>query len=135
MLQRRPRRMMNQMNVVPYIDVMLVLLVIFMVTAPMFTPGVIDVPSVSRAAQVEITPLEISIEASGAYFVGEGGKRDPAANLDELIAMVQARLKDGRPVVVTAHQDLKYSEVVKVADKLHAAGIQRVALTVRQQGS
>ncbi|MFN4236409.1 MAG: biopolymer transporter ExbD [Vogesella sp.] len=135
MLQRRPRRMMNQMNVVPYIDVMLVLLVIFMVTTPMFTPGVIDVPSVSRAAQVDTKPLEISIEANGDYFVGEGGKREPAANLESLIGMVQARLKDNRPVVVTAHQDLKYSEVVKVADKLHAAGIQRVALTVRQQGS
>ncbi len=135
MLQRRPRRMMNQMNVVPYIDVMLVLLVIFMVTAPMFTPGVIEVPSVSRAAQVETTPLEISIEANGDYYVGEGGKREAAANLELMVAMVQARLKDQRPVVVTAHQDLKYSEVVKVADKLHAAGIQRVALTVRQQGN
>lgn len=84
---------------------------------------------------MDSTPLEISIEANGDYFVGEGGKREPAANLDALIGMVQAKLKDGRPVVVTAHQDLKYSEVVKVADKLHAAGIQRVALTVRQQGS
>ena len=132
MLQRRPRRMMNQMNVVPYIDVMLVLLVIFMVTAPMFTPGVIEVPSVSRAAQLETVPLEISIEADGRYLVGEGGKRQPAANLDMLIAEVKVRLVDKRPVVVSAHKDLKYSEVVKVADRLHEAGIQRVALTVRQ---
>ncbi|MFC3532585.1 ExbD/TolR family protein [Vogesella facilis] len=135
MLQRRPRRMMNQMNVVPYIDVMLVLLVIFMVTAPMFTPGVIDVPSVTRAAQVDSTPLEISIEADGHYFVGEGGKRQPVADLDALIAEVRARVQDNRPVVVTAHRDLKYSAVVAVADRLHEAGIQRVALTVRQQGS
>ncbi|SCK10606.1 ExbD/TolR family protein [Vogesella sp. LIG4] len=135
MLQRRPRRMMNQMNVVPYIDVMLVLLVIFMVTAPMFTPGVIDVPSVTHAAQVDATPLEISIEADGRYFVGEGGKRSQVANLDALIAEVQTRVKDNRPVVVTAHRDLKYSAVVTVADRLHEAGIQRVALTVRQQGS
>ena len=132
MLQRRPRRMMNQMNVVPYIDVMLVLLVIFMVTAPMFTPGVIEVPSVTRAAQVDSTPLEISIEADGRYLLGEGGKREPAANLDVLVAEVKARLRDNRPVVVTAHRDLKYSEVVKVADRLHQAGITRVALTVRQ---
>ena len=132
MLQRRPRRMMNQMNVVPYIDVMLVLLVIFMVTAPMFTPGVIEVPSVTRAAQVDSTPLEISIEADGRYLLGEGGKREPAANLDALVAAVKARLHDNRPVVVTAHRDLKYSEGVKVADRLHQAGITRVALTVRQ---
>ena len=132
MLQRRPRRMMNQMNVVPYIDVMLVLLVIFMATAPMFTPGVIDVPSVTRASQVDSTPLEISIEANGSYFVGDGGERHAAANLDALIAGVKARLHDNRPVVVTAHRDLKYSEVVKVADRLHEAGIVRVALTVRQ---
>lgn len=132
MLQRRPRRMMNQMNVVPYIDVMLVLLVIFMVTAPMFTPGVIEVPSVGRAAQLDVAPLEVSIEQDGSYFVGENGKRQPAANLDVLIAEIKQRLRDNRPVVVTAHQDLKYSEVVKVADRLHEAGINRVALTVRQ---
>ena len=65
MLKRRPRRQMNQMNVVPYIDVMLVLLVIFMVTAPMFTPGVINVPSVSQAATVDVRPLEVTVSADG----------------------------------------------------------------------
>lgn len=132
MLNRKPRRMINQMNVVPYIDVMLVLLVIFMVTAPMFTPGVIDVPSVSRASQVERAPIEVQYGGDGRYAWALDGKTHPAPSLDALVAAIVPLAADGRPVAISADQNAKYSEVVGIADRLYQAGIQRVALTVRQ---
>lgn len=132
MLKRKPRRMMNQMNVVPYIDVMLVLLVIFMVTAPMFTPGVIEVPSVSRAAQVSTSPVEVQLTADGALAWAVDGKRQDVSSLDELVAAVKPLAAEGRPVAISADKDVKYSEVVGIADRLYQAGIERVALTVRQ---
>ncbi|MBV8678851.1 MAG: biopolymer transporter ExbD [Aquitalea sp.] len=136
MLNRRPRRQMNQMNVVPYIDVMLVLLVIFMVTAPMFTPGVIQVPSVSQAAALDVPPLEVVVEAGNKVHIKDGDK-SIAVESDALDALAQqvASLLAGadRPVAISADKDLKYAEVVSVADALHKAGIKRVVLTVKQQ--
>lgn len=136
MLNRRPRRQMNQMNVVPYIDVMLVLLVIFMVTAPMFTPGVIQVPSVSQAAALDQPPLEVVVEMGNKVHIKDGDK-SIAANADDpdaLAKQVATQLAGAdRPVAISADKDLKYSEVVAVADALHKAGIKRVALTVKQQ--
>jgi biopolymer transport protein TolR len=132
MLNRRPRRQMNQMNVVPYIDVMLVLLVIFMVTTPMFTPGVIDVPSVSQAAALDVQPIQVNVDANGALKLEADGKATPLANKDELIARLRALNAAERPVAITADRNLKYAEVVEIADDLHKAGIKRVALTVKQ---
>ena len=136
MLNRRPRRQMNQMNVVPYIDVMLVLLVIFMVTAPMFTPGVIQVPSVSQAATLDAPPLEVVVEPGNKVHIKDGDK-SIAVDTDSPDALAQqvSSLLAGadRPVAISADKDLKYSEVVAVADALHKAGIKRVALTVKQQ--
>ncbi|BAK75078.1 biopolymer transport protein ExbD/TolR [Pseudogulbenkiania sp. NH8B] len=132
MLNRRPRRQMNQMNVVPYIDVMLVLLVIFMVTTPLFTPGVIDVPSVSHAAALNEQPLEVIVEADKTMQLKADGKETPLAGKDELIARLHELNATERPVAITADRDLKYAEVVEIADDLHKAGIKRVALTVKQ---
>lgn len=132
MLNRKPRRLVNQMNVVPYIDVMLVLLVIFMVTAPMFTPGVIDVPSVSRAAQVEQSPVEVQYDATGRYAWALDGKTHAVNSLDALVAAILPLTTGGRPVAISADQNAKYSDVVKIADRLYQDGITRVALTVRQ---
>ncbi|MCD4502553.1 biopolymer transporter ExbD [Chromobacterium piscinae] len=133
MLNRRPRRQMNQMNVVPYIDVMLVLLVIFMVTAPMFTPGVIDVPSVSEAPAIDIRPLEVTVDAAGKIELVDGEQKTRVDSLDDLASQLQALAGAGqRPVAISADANLKYAEVVKIADRLHQAGIKRVALTVKQ---
>ncbi|WP_046155300.1 biopolymer transporter ExbD [Chromobacterium vaccinii] len=133
MLNRRPRRQMNQMNVVPYIDVMLVLLVIFMVTAPMFTPGVIDVPSVSEAPAIDVRPLEVTVDAAGKIELVDGEQRTRVDSLDDLASQLQALAGAGqRPVAISADANLKYAEVVKIADRLHQAGIKRVALTVKQ---
>ncbi|CUA83635.1 MULTISPECIES: biopolymer transporter ExbD [Gulbenkiania] len=132
MLNRRPRRQMNQMNVVPYIDVMLVLLVIFMVTAPMFTPGVIEVPSVSKAPALAQKPVEVAIDASGAMTVRVGETSRPVESVDTLAETLRTVRTDDAPVVISAHRDLKYADVVRVADALHMAGINKVALTVKQ---
>ena len=134
MLNRRPRRQMNQMNVVPYIDVMLVLLVIFMVTAPMFTPGVIQVPSVSQAAALDAPPLEVVLDAGDKLQIKDGDKVTAVESRSTLAAQVAGMLAGAdRPVAISADKDLKYADVVSVADDLHKAGIKRVALTVKQQ--
>ncbi|BBH10839.1 biopolymer transporter ExbD [Chromobacterium haemolyticum] len=133
MLNRRPRRQMNQMNVVPYIDVMLVLLVIFMVTAPMFTPGVIEVPSVSQAASIDTRPLEVTVDAQGKIQLIDQDRKTDVASVADLATQIQALGAAERPVAISADANLKYAEVVRIADKLHQAGVKRVALTVKQQ--
>ena len=90
MLNRRPRRQMNQMNVVPYIDVMLVLLVIFMVTAPMFTPGVIEVPSVSQATSIDTRPLEVTVDAQGKIQLIDNDRKTDVASVADLAVQIQA---------------------------------------------
>ena len=75
---------MSQINVVPYIDVMLVLLVIFMVTTPMFSPGVVNLPSVGKAAQVEREPIQVVIDATGQLSVSEKGEQEAVASLGAL---------------------------------------------------
>ncbi|UGA40310.1 biopolymer transporter ExbD [Chromobacterium haemolyticum] len=133
MLNLRPRRQMNQMNVVPYIDVMLVLLVIFMVTAPMFTPGVIEVPSVSQAASIDTRPLEVTVDAQGKIQLIDQDRKTDVASVADLATQIQALGAAERPVAISADANLKYAEVVRIADKLHQAGVKRVALTVKQQ--
>lgn len=120
------------MNVVPYIDVMLVLLVIFMVTTPLFTPGLVDVPSVSRARAPEQKPIQVLVDKDGAYALTLDGDKDtkPYASLNELIAAIKALGDQERTVALEADQNLKYKDVIKVADELHKQGIKKVALTV-----
>ncbi|OFZ88036.1 MAG: protein TolR [Betaproteobacteria bacterium RBG_16_64_18] len=139
----RPRRLMNQINVVPYVDVMLVLLVIFMVTAPLVTTGVIDLPSVNKSAQVPVAPLEVIIrtdssltlrERSGGQRGGGGGQtQERRVSTAELVAALrdkQARNPD-QPVVIAADKDVRYEAVLKVMDELQKAGIRRVGLLVK----
>ena len=70
----RPRRLMNQINIVPYVDVMLVLLVIFMVTAPLVNPGVVDLPSVGKSSQAPATPLEVIVRRDQSLMLRERDK-------------------------------------------------------------
>jgi biopolymer transport protein TolR len=125
----------SQMNVVPYIDVMLVLLIIFMVTAPMFVPGVINLPSVGKASQVSQEPIQINITKEGGYSVTQSSKSYPANNLNELITKVQSLTTDGTPVVVSADKDIKYDQVISVVDKLYSSGIKKVALVVKERNN
>jgi biopolymer transport protein TolR len=132
MLNRRPRRQINQMNVVPYIDVMLVLLVIFMITTPMFTPGVINVPSVSQAQTLDVQPVEVELDGSGSIVLRSAESTRTFASVAELQAAVAGGTQTDRPYAISAARDMKYEDVLKVADALHKAGIRRVALTVKQ---
>ncbi len=134
-MKRRIRRnkLQSQMNVVPYIDVMLVLLVIFMITAPMFTPGVINLPSVGKASQVTKQPLEINIDASGNYTITQNNKNIPVASLTDLVSKAVTMATDDTPVVISADKEVQYYKVIAVVDRLYSSGIKKVALVVKQK--
>ena len=132
MMVRRHRRLMNQINVVPFIDVMLVLLVIFMVTAPLMHPGVIDLPSVGKAATPPVQPLEVQIRASGALAVVDrdvSGIERPV-NRDELLGLIKAKQKKkpDQPVVISADKNVRYEAVMQVMDMLQQNQVKRVGL-------
>lgn len=134
---RRSRRLKNEINVVPYIDVMLVLLVIFMVTAPMITPGVIELPSVGRASEVTAKPLEIQLDDQGAVAlrVRESGSEFISISPDSLLSEVQSRITPETPVVIAADGRVPYEKVVKIMDELRSNGITRLGLLVDQSSS
>lgn len=131
--RNRTNALVNQMNVVPYIDVMLVLLIIFMVTAPMFTPGVINLPSVGKAAQVTAQPIEINITKDNQYSIVQNNITTSASNIDDLISKAQKMATGETPVVISADKEIKYDSVISVVDKLYAAGIKKVALVVKEK--
>ncbi len=132
----RQRKLMNQINVVPYIDVMLVLLVIFMVTAPLVNPGVVDLPSVGKSAQPPVAPLEVVIRADATLLLrdrskaGSDERRVTNAELVAVLKMRQAGNAD-QPVVISADKDVRYEAVMKVMDELQRANVKRVGLMVR----
>jgi biopolymer transport protein TolR len=133
---RGRRRGMAEINMVPFIDVMLVLLIIFMVSAPLITTGVVDLPSVGQSQQRPPKVVEVVVDKDGRYKVRSEGEEGRAANLPDLQAQVK-RLQAGNaqvPVVISADRNVKYDEVVKVMDTLQKAGVARLGLSV-QQGS
>ena len=132
------RRTISEINMVPFIDVMLVLLIIFMVTAPLITAGVVDLPSVGKARQrSESHVVELVVGADEALRLRVDGKELPPLAL----ADVAARVRDAQggvettPVVISADRNVRYESVVKVMDALQRAGIQRVGLSVKSQRS
>jgi biopolymer transport protein TolR len=131
---RRQRRLMNQINVVPYIDVMLVLLVIFMV-APQATPtGSIELPSVGQASQPPAQPIEVIVKADGKLALrdrDQGGKEETITR-DALVTRIRD-LQGARPdraVVVAGDKAARYEEILKVMDTLQGNGITRIGLLV-----
>ena len=132
------RRTISEINMVPFIDVMLVLLIIFMVTAPLITTGIVDLPSVGKARQrSEAHVVELVVGADEQLRMRIDGK--DAAPL--ALADVAARVRDAQggveatPVVISADKSVRYESVVKVMDALQRAGIQRVGLSVKSQRS
>ncbi|HLS50501.1 MAG TPA: protein TolR [Burkholderiaceae bacterium] len=132
--RRSRRRLQNEINVVPYIDVMLVLLVIFMVTAPMITPGLIELPSVGQASDMPATPIEVQLEQDGALSVRlrEAGADFQVISQEQLINEVKRLMTPETPVVVAADGQVPYENVMKVMDELRGAGITRLGLLVNQ---
>jgi biopolymer transport protein TolR len=133
--RRRKTRLMSQINVVPYIDVMLVLLVIFMVTAPLINTSFIELPTVSRSNQPPAAPLELTIRKDGSIFLrdrehGGAERRVSKDTLVEEIKSLQGKTKD-QPVVIAADQDVAYKSVVEVMDLLQSNGVSKVGLLTR----
>ncbi|TCS74065.1 cell division and transport-associated protein TolR [Sulfuritortus calidifontis] len=132
-MSRRPRKAMNQINVVPYIDVMLVLLVIFMVTAPFINPAQVELPSVGKSATPPVPPLELTIKADGSYWLRDrNGSADPVRVAEaDLADSVRRRAKAEQPVVIAADKSVRYEAVMRAMDVLQRAGIARVGLLVK----
>ena len=127
------RGAMHEINIVPYVDVMLVLLVIFMVTAPLVTPGVIDLPTVGKAGQPRVVPLEIYVLEDQKLSFRE---RDAAGRVVREGPIARAELasliKDPKtPVLIGGDKNARYEAVLQVMDELRAKGVERVGLQVK----
>lgn len=126
MSRTRKRRLMNQINVVPYIDVTLVLLVIFMVTAPMTNPGVVDLPKVGQALkQPQLPPVVLTIKLNNKIELD-----NKAMARDELLLAVRQALRESpeRSVVIAADKNVKYDDVISVMDLLKQNKVDKVGL-------
>ena len=133
---RRHPRLMNQINVVPYIDVMLVLLVIFMVTAPLMNPGVVELPSIGAASTPPAQPIEITIRASGALSYVDrdlSNAERPLKDRDDLLDVIKSKQskKPNQPVVISADKDVKYEAVIQVIDLLRQNRVKKVGLLAK----
>ena len=131
----RPRKAINQINVVPYIDVMLVLLIIFMVTAPLITPGEITLPSVGSALTPPSSPINITLNTDQSLQLKEGSASAIRVSREELIARLrelQSKNAD-QSVVIAANKSARYEDVISLIDLLQRNGIRKVGLLARQQ--
>jgi biopolymer transport protein TolR len=131
----RRRRTMNEINMVPFIDVMLVLLIIFMVTAPLITTGVVDVPSVGGGKQRPKSVVEIIVGIDEKLRWKIDGTPDPLpiALAQVVTRAKQAQMKNADTVVIiSADRNVKYEAVVRVLDALQRADVKRVGLSVKQ---
>jgi biopolymer transport protein TolR len=133
--RRSGRRLMNQINVVPYIDVMLVLLVIFMITAPLINPGQVELPSISKTSDPPTQPMEVSVRTDGSLWL-----RDRARSMEErrvsrnqLIAAIRQKQKQSpeQAVVIAADKDVRYEAVLEVMDMLQQNQVRRVGLLAK----
>lgn len=130
MARNRKRRMMNQINVVPYIDVTLVLLVIFMVTAPMTNPGVVDLPSVGQGVlkQPQLPPIVLTVMKNSTVELDA-----KSLQRDEMLMEVRAMLAKSpeRSVVIAADKSVKYEDVIGVMDLLKRNKVNKVGLLLK----
>ena len=130
----RGRRTINEINMVPFIDVMLVLLIIFMVTAPLIAPSMVDLPSVGKAKTQPDKVVQVIVSKDDTLEVRSGDKSQ-AMNLKDIApAVLQAQsgqTAGSVAVVISADRNVKYETVVKVMDTLQRAGVERVGLSVQ----
>ena len=134
---RRGRRTISEINMVPFIDVMLVLLIIFMVTAPLITPSMIALPKVGKAPTQPQNPVQILISKDETVQIKlktnsvASNVRNVAADIVKMEPAVKAASAEAVPVVISADKSIKYETVVKVMDTLQKAGVSRVGLSVQ----
>lgn len=128
----RGRRTINEINMVPFIDVMLVLLIIFMVTAPLISPSMIDLPSVGKAAKQPDQVLQIIIGKNESLELKAKDKTTSVSLKDVAGTVKQMQAgAENSAVVISADKNVKYETVVKVMDRLQRAGVARVGLSVQ----
>ena len=133
----RGRRTINEINMVPFIDVMLVLLIIFMVTAPMLTPGVVDVPSVGKGKNMPKVVAQVIVNKDGSlqFKTPEATRSLTQREIGEAASRWQkSQTGTDSAVVISADKGVQYEAVVKAMDALQKAGVQRVGLSVKQGG-
>ncbi|MBS0292510.1 MAG: ExbD/TolR family protein [Proteobacteria bacterium] len=130
------RRSMNEINMVPFIDVMLVLLIIFMVTAPMLTPSSVNLPSVGKGSKLPKTRADVIVDKDGGIrFKADGNER--SVPLAQLGSTAKNWLKDqpeDTPVLISADKNVSYDSVMKAMSALQKEGVKRVALAVKSGG-
>ena len=126
------RKLMSEINVVPYIDVMLVLLVIFMVTAPLLTQGIeVNLPQANSEPIPDVSnhpPLVLSVDAAGNLYLNVGDNEDEPTTGKEVVAHVGAvlRRRPGTPILVKADRAVPYGNVVGAMVLLQAGGAQNI---------
>ena len=132
-MARRQRRAKADINVVPYIDVMLVLLVIFMVAAPMLQPGVVNLPTVAKADRaLDVKPLKVLVERDEGMKLEDGGSKTALGSTDDLVAAVKAKtMTQARPVLISGDKEVRYDAIIKVMNALKKSGVERVGLEVK----
>ena len=127
---------MNEINVVPYIDVMLVLLVIFMVTAPLINPGQVELPQVGKTSNPPVQPMEVSIRTDGTLSLRDRASRSPTDRVvsrNELIREIKAKQERNpdQAVVISADKDARYAAVLEVMDMLQEQQVKKVGLLAK----
>jgi biopolymer transport protein TolR len=137
---RRRRRTNAEINMVPFIDVMLVLLIIFMVSAPLLPTGVVDLPSMGKAQKAPDKVIEVVLESDDQLSLVVDRKPSGQLSLGELAARVKSEQDategggHNAPVIISARKDVRYDAVVQVMDALQKGGVVRVGLSVRTTG-
>ena len=136
--RRSALKPMSQINVVPYIDVMLVLLVIFLSTAPLMNPGQIDLPSVGKSLAPPIAPLVVVIKKDATLALRDLSKNDQEQEMSrtELVAWLKQKQEQNaeQSVVISADKNVRYEEVINVMDVLQQQQIRKVGLLVQTKG-
>jgi biopolymer transport protein TolR len=133
----RKRGPMHEINIVPYVDVMLVLLVIFMVTAPLVTPAVIDLPTVDKASAPRVVPLEIYVKTDQGLVVRQRDSRGSVVNEQSLSRaqlpgfIKSLKSKGDLSVLIGGDKNARYESVLQVMDELRRHGVQKVGLQVK----
>ena len=129
---------MNQINVVPYIDVMLVLLVIFMITAPLINPGQVELPSIGKTSDPPMQPMEVAIQADGVLLFRDRAlsMQERKVTRNELLAAIRQKQRNNpdQAVVIAADKDVRYEAVLEVMEMLQQNQVRKVGLLAKPRG-
>ena len=132
---KRTRRAMAEINVVPYVDVMLVLLIIFMVAAPLINPGQIELPQAAARLEPAVAPMEVRVRANGDLALVDRNKSSDEVRVtrDELLDFVRQaqQTHPDQAIVIAGDRAVRYEEVIKVLDLLQRNQVKRVGLLAR----